>query len=272
MLKESDLIIGVIGGSGFYNLLNEAELKIIETPYGVSPPLSIGYIENTKIVFLPRHAKPGGREITHALPPHMINYKANIYALYKLNVSRIIATHSCGSVRKKIKPGGLVIPDQFIDMTKRRDSTFFNSRLNSNTGLSLSPSVFHVDVTNPFCSELNKIIFNACIKFGAKPINGGVYVCTEGPRFETPAEIKFFKKIGGDIVGMTLIPELILARELGICYSSASLVSNYAAGVIDKKITFDEVIDEFEKNRDMLFKILREAVSKIPVKRNCHCK
>ncbi len=274
MLKEdggNGLIIGVIGGSGFYHLLDEAELKIVETPFGASPPLSIGYIENTRVVFLPRHAQPGSDKITHALPPHMINYKANIYALYKLKVNRIIATHSCGSVRKEIKPGSIVIPNQFIDMTKRRDSTFFNGELKPEAGLIRSPSVFHVDVTKPFCSELNKIIYQTCIKFGVKPVNGGVYVCTEGPRFETPAEIKFFKKIGGDIVGMTLIPELVLARELGICYASISLVSNYAAGVIDRKITFNEVISEFEKKKDTLFKILRKAVSEIPDKIDCEC-
>jgi 5'-methylthioadenosine phosphorylase len=202
----------------------------------------------------------------------MINYKANVYALYKLNVTRIIATHSCGSIRKEIKPGSLVIPDQFIDMTKRRGSTFFNGELNSKISLKESTGVVHIDVSKPFCSELSEIIYEVGVKLGAKPINRGVYVCTEGPRFETPAEIKFFEKIGGDIVGMTLIPELVLARELGICYSSISLVSNYAAGVTDRKITFNEVVEEFEKNRDKLFKILREAVTKIPEKRSCECK
>ncbi|MEM2109506.1 MAG: MTAP family purine nucleoside phosphorylase [Candidatus Odinarchaeota archaeon] len=264
-------LIGVIGGSGFYKLLEDAELKIIETPFGPSPPLSIGYIGEVEVVFLPRHAKPSDDKISHSIPPHAINYKANIFSLHKLNVQRIIATHSCGSMKKIIKPGRLVLPDQFIDMTKRRDSSFFNGDGYWKPDLKTTVDALHVDVTKPFCPELNQIIYSVCGEFGAKPLLRGVYVCTEGPRFETPAEIKFFKMIGGDIVGMTLIPELVLARELGICYSSISLVSNYAAGVSEEKVTFKEVITGFEKNRDLLFKILKKAITRIPVEKSCGC-
>lgn len=269
--KGQEKIVGVIGGTGVYNFMDETEQLIIETPFGLSPALNIGYIGDTKVVFLPRHSRSGEDKLEHAIPPHMINYKANVYALHKLNISRIIATHSCGSMRKALTPGSFILPSQFIDQTKRRDPSFFDGSDLIRSELKLKQDVVHVDVTYPFCQELTEIIFRSCTIHGAKTFKNCTYVCTEGPRFETPAEIRAFSNMGGDVVGMTLVPEVVLSRELGMCYSSISLVSNYAAGISEEKVSFREVVEEFEKNKTLLFSILKDVVGKIPSERKCSC-
>ncbi len=247
--------IGVIGGSGFYelfNLKNKRTKKII-TRFG-DVELEVGEIANKKVAFLARHGKG------HALPPHKINYLANALAMYEIGVNYVIATNAVGSMREDLRPGTLVVPNQIIDFTKTRQYTFFDGtfsiKMRDGT---VKKGVVHTDVTEPYCRELRNKIIEAASKIGFKVIPEGVYVCTEGPRFETPAEIKFFKIIGGDLVGMTASPEVFLFKELEICYASICVVTNYAAG-IQKRITHEEVIEIFNKKKTEIAKIIVKTI------------
>ncbi|MHA1410247.1 MAG: S-methyl-5'-thioadenosine phosphorylase, partial [Candidatus Odinarchaeia archaeon] len=258
--EKTKSLFGIIGGSGFYKLLEDEKTKSVKTPYGKSSLITEGYIDNIKLVFLSRHSDPNSTHVEHAIPPHKINYRANIYALFKLGVKYILATQSCGSLKLEIKPGSFVIPDQFIDLTKSRESTFFDGTGMVYEELNKKERVIHIDVTKPFCEELSNTIKKACEAEDIDVFKHGVYICTEGPRFETAAEIQAYIKMGGDIVGMTLVPEVVLSKELGICYSSIALVSNYAAGISKYALTFEEVIKEFERNKEKLKRILIRSV------------
>lgn len=249
--------IGVIGGTGVYNpdILNNVETKVITTPYG-QIELTIGEYNGKKIAFLPRHG--GG----HTVPPHKINYRGNIAALKFIGVEKIIATAAVGSVNKDLEPGSLVLIDQFIDFTKNRPSTFFEGE----------NGVLHIDLTNPYCPDLCKVIRNAAQEINL-PINcGGTYVCTEGPRFETPAEISMFKQWGGDLVGMTSVPEVVLAREAEICYSSIATVTNYAAGISNNMLSHAELVETLSKNSENIQRLIIKTLDLITDERNCFCK
>lgn len=245
----------VIGGTGVYDPKNLIFIKDEEvtTPYGVVT-LKIGKLQDKLIAFLARHGQG------HSVPPHRINYRANIFALKKLGVKKIIATAAVGSLKKEFSPGQLVLIDQFIDFTKNRVQTFYEGQ----------EGVLHVDLSEPYCPHLRKTIFNNCpkdIKLGDK----GTYVCTEGPRFETPAEIKMFAKWGGDLVGMTSVPEVVLARELGMCYASIAMVTNYAAGISTSPLTHAEVKDTMRNNANNLQKLLTVVLKNLTEEQNCTC-
>ena len=245
-------MIGIIGGTGIYEIVEMGEgteTKIIETPYGESPEINIFKLHNKDVAFMPRHAKG------HANPPHMINYRANIYAMKKIGVERIIATNAVGSLELDIKPGDFVVPHDFLDFTKLRQSTYYDAK------------TVHIDITEPYCHNLRDTLISS-----GEVVEDGVYVCTEGPRFETAAEIKMFKQLGGTVVGMTGIPEAILARELEICYASICMVSNYAASISPTKLTIKEVFDIVEGKKEDLIKLIYDAVSKTPKERDCPCK
>ena len=244
-------MIGIIGGTGVYEIVtmgDEIDKKVLKTPYGNSPEISIFNLHERKVAFMSRHSKG------HSKPPHMINYRANIYAMKKLGVDRIIATNAVGSLEREIEPGDFVLPDDFIDFTKLRNGTFYDNR------------TVHIDVTDPYCSELRKIISSS-----GKVVNGGVYVCTEGPRFETPAEIQMFRILGGTVVGMTGLPEAVLARELEICYASISTVSNYAASISPTNLTIDEVFEIMDRKKHDLLKLMDTTISKMAEETSCHC-
>lgn len=245
-------MIGIIGGTGIYEIVEmgeEIEKKVIDTPYGKSPEISIFKLHDREVVFMPRHAKG------HANPPHMINYRANIYAMKLMGVERIIATNAVGSLELDIKPGDFLVPNDFLDFTKVRDFTFYDDK------------TVHIDITEPYCHNLRDIL-----SLSGDVIDKGVYVCTEGPRFETAAEIRMFKQLGGTVVGMTGIPEAILARELEICYASLCMVSNYAASISPTKLTVNEVFDIVEGKKEDLVKLIYNAIAKIPSNRECPCK
>jgi 5'-methylthioinosine phosphorylase len=245
-------MIGIIGGTGVYEIVtmgNEIDKLVLKTPYGNSPEISLFQLHGKDVAFMPRHAKG------HSNPPHMINYRANIYAMKKLGVKRILATNAVGSLERSVNPGDFVIPHDFIDFTKIRKGSFYDDR------------TVHVDVTEPYCNELRNTI-----KSSGDVIDGGVYVCTEGPRFETPAEIQMFHMLGGTIVGMTGIPEAVLARELEICYASICIVSNYAASISPTNLTIDEVFEIMDKKKHDLVKLMDIAISKMSDERSCHCK
>ena len=243
-------MIGIIGGSGVYQLTEMAdkvEKQTVETEFGNPVEVSILTIGDKEVAFIPRHAQG------HSVPPHKINFKANIDALKRLGVTKIIATNSVGSLNREIPPGSFLLPTSFLDFTAVRDKTFFHDE------------VVHVDMTEPYCSSLNETIASC-----GNVIVGGTYVCTEGPRFETTAEIKMFEILGGDVVGMTGLPEAVLAREREICYSSICIVSNFAAGISDEKLTIDEVFESMEKIKADLNDLIFKTIEKLE-ETDCSC-
>jgi 5'-methylthioadenosine phosphorylase len=249
--------IAIIGGTGVYDpaFLENPQEMIISTPYGDAKILK-GIYQGEEVAFLARHG------VGHSLPPHRINYKANMWALKSLGVERILSTTAVGSLKMDLMPGDLVILDQFIDFTKKRDYTFFNGD---------DGKVIHIDFTQPYCPELRKILFETAKELGLRIHYYGTYICTEGPRFETPAEIKMFSYFG-DVVGMTNVPEVILARELEMCYASVSLVTNYAAGISTSPLTHQEVLDVMSENIEKVRKLFARVIPKIPKERKCICK
>jgi 5'-methylthioadenosine phosphorylase len=251
-------MIGVIGGSGFYEIegVTIEEIKKVSTPFGYpSDSYRIGEFSGKKIVFLPRHGS------LHNIPPHKINYRANILGFKELGVERVISLSAAGGINLRMKPGTIVVPDQVIDMTKGRDSTFYDG-----------DKVIHIDFTEPYCPELRSYIFRAGEKSGIKLKKTGTYVCVNGPRLETKAEIKFFSGIGADIVGMTAMPEASLAREAELCFAGVTVVTNYAAGITKKRLKATEVIDVMKETAVRLKGLLREVFKLIPAKRECICK
>jgi 5'-methylthioadenosine phosphorylase len=246
--------IAVIGGTGFEKLFVNFEKVIVGTPYGVPPPLFIGGFEGKDVVFLPRHG------LEHSVPPHKVNYRANIYALYKVGVERIIAVNAVGAINKNFKPGDIVVPHDFADFTKIRVTTFYDEA-----------PVTHIDVSQPYCPEIRKVLIETAEKLGLTVQPKAVLVCTEGPRFETPAEIEMFRRLGFDIVGMTGLPEAVLAREIEICYACVCFVSNMAAGM-QKRLTPKEVFDISRKVQPKIEQLLIGTIEALPVERkSCPC-
>ncbi len=251
--------IGVIGGSGLYEIkgLTIKKRKKITTPFGKpSDEYRIGQIGDAEVIFLPRHSSH------HNTPPHMINYRANIWGFKELGIERIISVSAVGGIKKNLKPGSIVILEQIIDMTKNRKSTFYDGK----------DGVIHIDFTEPYCHEMRKLLLKAG-KLATVPLkNGGTYVAVEGPRLETAAEIEVFGILGGDVVGMTGMPEAALARELELCYSGISVVANYAAGINKKKLTATEVIEAMKASTEKVKSVLKESFNLLPKQRNCPCR
>lgn len=197
--------------------------------------------------------------LNHNIPPHKINYRANIYALKELNVDRILAINSVGSLKEGIKPGTFFIPKDFIEFTKKREFTYYNGE---------DGKVVHIDVSEPYCPELVSIIKDILNRRNYE-YSEGVYVCTEGPRFETRSEIRFYRTLG-DVVGMTGYPEVILAKELGLCYASLCVVSNYSTGISKNKLTVEEVFEVINTVKKRILNIVEDFVNYKQYK-NCNC-
>jgi len=245
--------IAVIGGSGLESLFRSSEKMRVGTPYGLPPPIFLGVIGGKPCAFLPRHG------FKHSLPPHKINYRANIYALYKLGVRRILATNAVGAINQSFKPGDLVVPHDFIDFTKKRSSTFYEAA-----------PVTHVDFSQPYCPQLRSLLIENAKNMGYEVWDKAVLVCTEGPRFETPAEIEMFRRLGCDVVGMTGTSEAMLSRELEMCYATICYVSNMAAG-LQTKLTVREVKETARRTIQALEQILRATIRELPKSRSCPC-
>jgi len=248
--------LAIIGGTGFYQMTGASlkEKKPVDTKYGQVIVSIYKTNKGLEFAFIPRHGEG------HSCAPHRINYRANIMALKTLGVERIIGVCSVGSLRKKIKPGDFVLVDQFLDFTKARPSTFFDEE----------GCVVHTDVTEPYCQDMGGYIRS--LKFeGVKLHKKGTYVCAEGPRFETAAEIKMFAALGSDVVGMTGVPECVLAREMGMCYACIAVATNYAAGIGDQPLSHEEVKEQMEKIGPVLQNYVMACLTGIPVKRKCHC-
>lgn len=250
--------IGVIGGSGLYDIegVTGREEVDITTPFGKpSDAITIGTLEGVGIAFLPRHGKG------HRLMPTEIPARANIYALKSLGVGHIIAVCSAGSFREEIKPGDLVIPDQLIDRTRSRVSTFFGEGI-----------VAHIPFAEPFCPVLSRIVEQAAREAGARVHPRGTYVVMEGPAFSTRAESRLYRSWGADIIGMTALPEAKLAREAEMCYTVIGCVTDYDSWhEASEPVTVKVILDILHKNIDTAKKIIKLAISRIPEKRNCGC-
>jgi 5'-methylthioadenosine phosphorylase len=251
-------LLGVIGGSGLYKM---KELKILETvqvktPFG--PPsdrVVIGELAGCRLAFLPRHGTG------HFIPPSEINFRANIFALKKLGVERILSVSAVGSMKHEIAPGHIVIPNQFIDWTRHRISTFYT------TGM-----VGHTSLADPVCGELSKTAAASARKAGAKVHVGGVYICIEGPQFSTRAESLLYRQWGVDVIGMTNVTEAKLAREVGLCYATIALSTDYDCWHEDEApVTLEAVMEIMHKNVTMAQKIIKEATSSLQKARTCAC-
>ena len=248
--------IGIFGGTGIYDsgLLQDSKEVTIETPYGrTSDTITIGEFRGKKIAFMPRHGKK------HSIPPHLINYRANIWSFKELGITRIIAPSAVGSLKDEIKPGHFALPTQFIDFTKSRKTSF-----------SEEGKVIHISVADPFCPELQKIVSDATKEQKITMHKDCTYACIEGPRFSTKAESRFYKSTGADIIGMTLVPECQLAREAQMCYVSISTVTDYDVWA-EKPVTAKEVMDTLSENVKITKKLLTELIDKIPKARSCSC-
>lgn len=249
----SNVRIGLIGGSGFEKLIVQGEKKRIDTPYGPSPDITIGQVDVVSVAFLPRH---GTR---HESPPHKVSYRANLWSLKQLGVERIIATNAVGAMRENYRPGDLAIPVDLVDFTRLRAQTFYESE-----------PVVHVDVTDVYCPEIRKTLIEVSKRSSRKVWNESVLACTDGPRYETPAEIRMMRNAGCDIVGMTSAPEAFLARELEMCYGAVCFVTNMAAG-LQKALTASEVTELARKALPEVESLLKAAIAEIPAVRSCRC-
>lgn len=225
---------------------------MINTKYG---KVKVLIDREDSVVLLFRHG------LNHSIPPHRINYRANIYALKMLGVERILSINSVGSLKEHIKPGTFFIPQDFMEFTKNRISTYYDGE---------DGKVVHIDLSEPYCPEVVDILKNILNKRGY-PYNEGVYICTEGPRFETKSEIRFYRTLG-DVVGMTGYPEVALAKELGLCYASLCTVTNYAAGISKDKLTVDEVFEVIRKVEEKLIGIVEDFIEHaLSREKNCQC-
>jgi len=248
----ADAPVGLIGGTGVYDparlpgFQREGE-QTVDTPYGTVSLLG-GQVGGRRLFFLNRHG------MGHQVPPHRVNYRANIWALAAVGVRSVLATAAVGSLNRSLTPGALVLVDQFLDFTKGRASTFFDGEG------SPVPAVTHTDVTAPYCSGWHRVLLAAARGEGEPVQLGGVYVCTEGPRFETAAEIRAFARLGGTVVGMTGVPEVALARELGLCYATVCLVTNLGAGLSDAPVTHEEVTAMVQKRQDVMVRLIAAAL------------
>jgi 5'-methylthioadenosine phosphorylase len=251
---KSKVRIAIIGGTGledpkFFKKIDEVKIK---TPFGLpSAPIHIADFFGKKVAFLSRHGH------LHSIPPHKVNSRANIWALKKLGVERIIGVCAVGSLREEFKPGEIVLSDQFIDFTKKRDYTFYDK------------GAVHVSLADPFCSDLRNLFFQEAKKLKMPIHSTGTYFCIEGPRFSTRAESRFFKNFA-DIIGMTLVPEAILARELEICYLSLAMITDYDVWQ-EKPVNAEEIATVMKLNLEKVKKILKAVIPKIKNKRECLC-
>jgi 5'-methylthioadenosine phosphorylase len=254
----NEIKIGIIGGSGLYQMdgLSEVEEIEIETPFGKpSDAYRIGVLEGKRVAFLARHNR------NHTILPSELNFRANIYGFKKLGVEWILSASAVGSLKEDLRPLDIVLPDQFYDRTKSRISTFFGEGL-----------VVHVSFAHPICSQLADVIQHGAKDAGVPIKRGGTYVCMEGPQFSSVAESNTYRKNGNDLIGMTNLQEAKLAREAEICYTTIALVTDYDCWHPQHDaVTVTEVIENLKKNSDNAQKIIRSTVKRLPIDRTCKC-
>jgi 5'-methylthioadenosine phosphorylase len=248
--------IGIIGGTGLYDpqLLENVEEVNIQTPYGEpSDLITVGVLSGRRVAFLPRHGKK------HTIRPTDVNSRANIFAMKKLGVKRILAPSAVGSLKEDYKPGDVVFVDQFIDRTTKREQSFYTNN-----------KVCHISVAEPMCPEIRKTLIAIAKDVGIRAHSTGTYVCIEGPRFSTKAESKLFRSWGADIIGMTLVPECVLAKEAELCYAAVSTVTDYDVWK-DHVVSADEVVATMKNSVEKIKRIILEACTRLPKEIACEC-
>jgi 5'-methylthioadenosine phosphorylase len=250
--------IGIIGGSGLYDIegLRKVKERSVRTPFGTpSDKVVLGELDGIRIAFLSRHGRG------HRINPSEINYRANIYALKSLGVQRVISVSAVGSMKESIKPGDVVLPDQFIDFTKRRTSTFFEGGI-----------VAHVAFGEPICATLATDLLASARSVGATVHRGGVYLCVEGPQFSTKGESRLYRQWGVDVIGMTNMPEAKLAREAELCYATVALVTDYDCWhATEEAVTVDAILAVLSRNVTFAKRMLRQVVPSIAGAPDCVC-
>jgi 5'-methylthioadenosine phosphorylase len=253
-------VIGVFGGSGFYSLLSDVRKEHLKTPYGEpSGDFALGSVDGVEVAFLPRHGSK------HTIPPAQINYRANLWAMQKLGVTQILAPTAAGSLRTGIKPGDFVVTDQFVDRTSGRYDSFF-------TG----PRVAHVSTADPYCPRLRALALEVGRGLGVTMHDGGTVVVVNGPRFSSRAESRWFAAQGWEVVNMTQYPELVLARELELCYLNIALITDYDAGLEGqadvRPVSAAEVERVFKSNNDRVRELILRLIPRLASgRRDCPC-
>lgn len=245
----------VIGGSGFYELLTDAERVTVDTPYGApSDAITLSETGGRRVAFLPRHGRG------HAVPPHRINYRANLWALRSLGVRQILAPCAVGSLRPELGPGSVVVPDQLVDRTSGRAQTFYEE------------GAVHVSFSDPYCAHGRDAVLAAAAATGTEVTDGGTMVVIQGPRFSTRAESQWYAAAGWSLVNMTGHPEAVLARELALCYTAIALVTDLDAGIdAHQGVSQEEVFRVFAQNTERLRALVLEGLDRLPEERACAC-
>jgi len=250
--------VGIIGGTGLYEMEGFTDVREVpvETPFGPpSDSFRVGSLDGRQVAFLPRHGRG------HRILPHELNFRANVFAMKKLGVQWILSVSAVGSLKERYEPLHVLVPDQFIDRTRQRQSTFFGRGL-----------VAHVAFAHPFCRRLSKVMAEACAEAGATYHVGGTYVCMEGPQFSTLAESELYRSWGADVIGMTNLQEAKLAREAEICYATLAMVTDFDCWHPDHDaVTADQIIRVLGKNAETAKRVLRAAVRRLPLPRDCEC-
>ncbi|WP_299537979.1 S-methyl-5'-thioadenosine phosphorylase [uncultured Streptomyces sp.] len=258
--------IGVIGGSGFYSFLDDVTEVEVDTPYGApSDSVFLGEVAGRRVAFLPRHGRG------HHLPPHRINYRANLWALRSVGVRQVLGPCAVGGLRPEFGPGTLIVPDQLVDRTKTRVQTFYDGEPLADGSV---PNVVHLGFADPYCPTGRRAALAAARGQDWDAVDGGTLVVVEGPRFSTRAESRWHAAMGWSVVGMTGHPEAVLARELGLCYTTTTLVTDLDAGAeAGEGVSHEEVLAVFAENVDRLRKVLFDAVAALPPNdaRTCGC-
>ncbi len=245
----------IIGGTGVYDSGAASDKVFVQTEFG-EVEVDIAEVQGNSIAFLARHGKQ------HGIPPHLINYRANLKALQKIGVNQIFATAAVGSLNRDFPTGSLVLLADFLDMTKQRPLTFFEGD---------ADGAKHVNMEDPYCVNLRQKLGEIAFQHKVHFKGDAVYICTEGPRFETEAEIKMMRQWGADVVGMTSVPEVVLAKELGMCYASVGLVVNMATGMESGPIQLAEIEEMLSRNKEKINRMFLDIFSKKPDQQNCDC-
>lgn len=251
--------IGVFGGSGFYSFVEGLREVKVETPYGAPSDLvALGEVAGRRVAFLPRHGK------SHGLPPHMINYRANAWAMKSLGVTRVLGPCAAGSLKASVKPGDFVVSDQLVDRTSGRKDTFYDG-----------PITTHVSFAHPYCPQLRELAIAAIKKHGIPVHERGTVVTIQGPRFSTVAESRWFSSAGWEVINMTQYPEAYLARELEMCYANVALITDYDVGLEGEPgvepVTNESVIAVFNANNARVRDVLKAMIEGMPSERTCSC-
>jgi 5'-methylthioadenosine phosphorylase len=259
MLTTERAEIGVFGGSGFYSLIENAREVVVETPYGApSDMLALGEVAGKRVAFLPRHGKH------HQYPPQAINFRANLWAMKELGVTRIIGPTACGSLKADVKPGEMVVADQVVDRTTGRIDTYYDG-----------PITTHISFADPYCPQMRPIAIDALRATGVTTHERGTIVVIQGPRFSTRAESKWFQDAGWEVINMTQYPECYLARELEMCYVNISLITDYDVGLEGmpdvEPVTHEAVMKIFASNNERVKSAIFKIIEATPAERTCSC-